>query len=169
MTILNAEHLLDQSVALLGRARGGRHRQADLRRATSTAYYAVFHTIVTAFADRVVGRAKRGTAQYTLAYRGLDHRTVRGLCSTLVRPALPQNYNGLSPAGGFGAAIRTFSGLVIDLQRERHLADYDPSWSIKPSKAIALTCSARDAIAYWEATPLEQREAFLLLLLFPPR
>ena len=169
MTIPNAEHLLDQSAALLSRPRGGRHRQTDLRRAISTAYYAVFHTVLTAFADRIAGRAKRTTPQYVHVYRGLDHRTLGGLCAVATRPSVPPKYSGLLPPDGFGPAVRVFSLAVLDLQRERHLADFDPGWSIRPSDANALVRSARDAIAQWVGTPAEQREAFLLLLLLPPR
>jgi hypothetical protein len=165
----NVEHLLDQSVTLLGRPSGGRHRQANLRRAVSTAYYAVFHTILASFADRLVGRARRTTSPYVLAYRSVDHRAVGGLCGVAVRPAPPPKYVGFLPSVGFAPAIKAFAGIVLELQQERYRADYDPSWSIKSSEARSLVSAARDAITQWVVAPAEQRDAFLLLLAFPPR
>ncbi|MSP00101.1 MAG: hypothetical protein EXR07_03475 [Acetobacteraceae bacterium] len=153
----------------MNRPRGGPHRQADLRRAISTAYYAVFHTVLTAMADRVVGRGRRATPHYALAYRGLDHRTLSGFCTLAARASLPSKYSGLSPDGGFNNDVRRFARSVFELQQERHRADYDPAWRIKPSEATALIRLARDSIGLWTGAPGDQREAFLMLLLFPPR
>jgi hypothetical protein len=59
--------------------------------------------------------------------------------------------------------------VVLELQQERYRADYDPSWSVKSSDAHSLVGFARDSITQWTAAPAEQRDAFLLLLAFPPR
>ncbi len=169
MTILNPEHLLDQAEALLTQTRGGPHRQVDLRRAISAAYYGVFHTITTAIADRIVGRGKRSTPRYTLVYRALDHRTLSNFCLMASRPSLPPKYQGHGPAGGFGHEIQVFSRAVHDLQQQRHAADYDPGLYLEVSEASIWIDLARTAIRQWAAAAEEEREAFLLLLLFPPR
>jgi len=46
--------------------RGGAPRQADLRRAISSAYYAVFHAIMAEAADDFVGSTHRHTPRYAL-------------------------------------------------------------------------------------------------------
>lgn len=165
----NVEHLLDQSVTLLGRPSGGRRRQANLRRAVSTAYYAVFHTILASFADRLVGRGRRTTSLYVLAYRSVDHRDLGGLCGVLMRSSPPAKYAGLLPSEGFVPAIKTVARMVLELQQERYRADYDPSWSVNSSEAHSLVGAARDAIIQWAGVSADQRDIFLLLLAFPPR
>jgi hypothetical protein len=169
MTILNPEHLLDQAGALLDAPRGGPRRQANLRRAISTAYYAVFHAILIAAADRIIGRSRRGTPHYALVYRSIDHRALSGFCSLISRSTLAPKYHDLSPPGGFAADIILFARNAADLQQERHSADYDPRYRVGPTKASVLIGVARDSIGLWNAAANEQREAFLLPLLFPPR
>lgn len=169
LTILNAEHLLDQADALLVRTRGGPHRQADLRRAISTAYYAAFHTLLIAAADRVIGRGKRATSQYALVYRSIDHRGLSSFCHLLAQLSLPAKYRSSEPHGGFTAEIRAFARSITDLQQERHSADYDPSRRVEASGAAALIRVARTSIRLWVAASVDRREAFLMLLVFPPR
>jgi hypothetical protein len=169
VTILNPEHLLDQADALMVRTRGGPHRQADLRRAISTAYYAVFHAILIAAADWVVGRSGRSSPRYSLVYRSIDHRLLSGLCHLLGQPSLPPKYRSFVPDSGFDVDIRAFARFVVELQQERHLADYDPSRRVEASRTDALIRIARASVRQWAVMAANQREAFLLLLLFPPR
>jgi hypothetical protein len=169
LTILNPEHLLDQADGLLVRTRGGPHRQADLRRAISTAYYAVFHAVLIAVADRVVGRGRRSTPHYAMVYRSIDHRALSGFCHLLSQPTLPPKYRGAAPDGGFTTDVRAFARSVTELQQERHSADYDPGRRIDVSDAAALITVGREAIRRWTMAAIDQREAILLLLLFPPR
>jgi hypothetical protein len=169
VTILNPEHLLDQADALLVRTRGGPHRQADLRRAIATAYYAVFHAVLIAAADQVAGRSRRSTPYYTLVYRSIDHRALNGVCMLVSRSPLPGKYRDFLPRGGFGADIQSFSRLVTELQQERHSADYDPSRRFEVSATATLIHLAHVSIRDWAAAPGDQREAFVMLLLFSPR
>jgi hypothetical protein len=74
------DQLLRQADALAG---GAGASQADLRRAISTAYYAVFHFSLTAAADMVCGVGDRSAAGYSLVYRSVDHKTLRSLCAQL--------------------------------------------------------------------------------------
>ena len=105
MPIPNPEHLLDQAASLIDQRRAGPPRQADLRRAISAAYYGVFHAILITAADMVVGRSRRASPQYVLAYRGIDHKDVRDLCLISRRPAPPARYATFVPPDGFGVDI----------------------------------------------------------------
>lgn len=169
MTILTPDHLLDQAVALLHRPRGGPRRQVDLRRAISAAYYSVFHLLTAAAADRIVGRGKRATAHYALVYRDLDHRTLAQFCALASRPSLPPRYRRCCPEGGFSGKAQDFARAAFLLQQQRHAADYDPEQRFKPSEAEALIDVARTAVRQWSTADPEEREAFLMLLMFPPR
>jgi hypothetical protein len=105
--IPNAEHLLDQAEPLIAPVGPGAPRQVDLRRAISSAYYAVFHAVLAAAADEFVGRARRAETAYGLVYRRIDHGALRELCAELNRPSLAANTNGMSPGP---VSARTYRG-----------------------------------------------------------
>jgi hypothetical protein len=73
------EHLFEQAEGLVA-APSGRPREADVRRAISTAYCGLFHAIITAAADLYVGKTNRDTSRYGLVYRTVNHDWLRDLC-----------------------------------------------------------------------------------------
>jgi uncharacterized protein (UPF0332 family) len=169
VTILNPEHLLEQSERLIQRGVAGAPRQVDLRRAVSSAYYSVFHATMTAAADNLMGRTRRSSAQYALAYRSIDHKSLRDICEEIRRPTLRDRYKPYEPAGGFGNDIRAFAQYLLGLQQKRHAADYDPAIRFASSEARASVSAARGALIHLQNASDMQRTAFLSLLVFPPR
>ena len=157
------EELLQQADALAGKPGA---TQADLRRAISSTYYAMFHFCLTAAADMVLGTASRSTPKYSLVYRSVDHKTLRGLCAQLSQTN-PQNV-AVVPSNGFGM-IADFARVTANLQAQRNLADYDPSLNFTDNEAKVAISEARQAILWFQSCAPEQREAFLTLLLFKPR
>jgi hypothetical protein len=151
------EDLLRQADALAGNAAA---TQADLRRAISAAYYAVFHFCATAGADMILGADARSSPRYSLVYRSLDHSRFR---------ALPNRLKELiTPTNGFGS-IGDFARNAANLNEERNLADYDPSRNYTASGAKIAISEARQAIEWFKSCTQEHQEACLLLLLFKPR
>ncbi len=169
MTILNPEHLIQQATALSAAPSVGAPRQADLRRATSTAYYAVFHFVLTAAADQFVGKTKRASPIYSLVYRSVDHRGFRNLCREATKQHLSVRYADYGPAAGFERNIRAFSAAALELQDKRYAADYDPMFRMKSLDATQAVRTARTALRRFSETPADQKALFLGLLLFPPR
>lgn len=169
MTIPNVEHFLDQAERLIASSGRGAARQADLRRAISSAYYGLFHAMVAAAADAFVGRTKRASLEYGLAYRSVDHRTLRELCAEVVKPRMTSRYRRYEPENGFGADLKFFATAVVELQLSRHEADYDPLVRLKRSDALLALGSARTAVQRFNRASAAGRIAFLALLLFPPR
>lgn len=169
MPILNPEHLLDQADRLLRPQGGGAPRQADLRRAISNAYYAVFHAVVTEAADELVGKAYRTSPRYALAYRSIDHRSLRELCGDIRKLTLPAKYSAYSPRGGFGPDLVALANAVVDLQEKRHLADYDPLYRVNISDAVLAVATARSALQRFSAANRSSRKMFVSLLAFSPR
>ena len=57
----------------------GRPRQAELRRAVSAAYYALFHSLALCCAERLAGssRASRRDQSWIQTYRALEHGYAR--------------------------------------------------------------------------------------------
>jgi hypothetical protein len=89
-------------------------KQALLRRAASTAYYAVFQALASRCASTLVTYRGTDWDTYTLAYRALDHQSARKL------------FERSDITSAFGSDIATFASAFVNLQRARILADYVP-------------------------------------------
>jgi uncharacterized protein (UPF0332 family) len=150
---MKPDHLLDQAEFLIDRP--GRPRQANLRRAVSAAYYAVFHFMLRAAADLVVGAATRRSSPkiYARAYRAIEHGDLRRL----------KNPQSRDPN------ITRLSTSAVKLQQDRHEADYDPLHRVSKADAISSVRLARSAITCFEDAPADEKKACLTLLLFRER
>ena len=73
---------------LLGEKNKGAPNQVRLRRAVSTAYYALFHGIARAAADALVGVQHRASARYETVYRGFEHSQMKRCCAEVDKPTL---------------------------------------------------------------------------------
>lgn len=169
MALLNPEHLFNQADMLAAATPAGAPRQADLRRAVSAAYYGLFHAALAALADEFVGVTQRGTDRYALAYRSVEHRTLRELCEEIRKPTPRPKYARYMPTGGFGPGIAAFASAIIELQERRHDADYDPSLRVNRADAHAAVATARAALDGFVRADGAERRIFLTLLAFPPR
>lgn len=132
--------------------------QVRVRRAVSTTYYAVFHTLAGMAADEFAGadEASRDKAAWLRVYRALDHGFVRQQC----RDA------GLS---SFPIEIRTFAGFFSAMQIKRHAADYDPSIRVDQSEARIDVEQAATLIPTFLAAPARDRRAFAAFVLLKSR
>ena len=169
MPVPNPDHLLEQAAKLVVPPPAGPPRQVDLRRAISSAYYAVFHHVLAAAADEFIGKTKRNSPHYTLAYRSIDHRNLRSLCEEFGKPTPPAKYLKYLPPNAMGPNIREFCTALVDLQEKRHSADYDPSMRFKTSDALISIATARSAIRRFQRASSIRRKAFLAMLLFRVR
>lgn len=107
---LLAEHQIENA-RLLATADKGRPRSASLRRAVSTAYYAVFQTLCATCADTLVGW-RQPWRVYTPVFRAPDHyATVHALREPFLA-AIPQ--------------LQRLGLLLKELQSAREWADYNP-------------------------------------------
>jgi uncharacterized protein (UPF0332 family) len=158
VTIPNPEHLLEQAEKLVG------PRQADIRRAISSAYYALFHAASINAADAVAGAGNRNSERYALIYRSINHASLVTVCE-----AIAKDRAGLRPEGGFSADFKRFAEALSDLQRNRHSADYDPLARFSRTDAVWTIRAARTAFTQFKAATDEERLIFGSLLLFPRR
>jgi hypothetical protein len=125
------DDLLDIAIQL-ARLDPGRPRQASLRRAVSTAYYAVFHALADCCADELVGRQKPWEF-FSPIYRSLDHARAKAVLSGWVR----------KPGNDISLIGQTF----VELQEKRHIADYDPEPRLGRVETLDLIDQARTAVA----------------------
>ncbi len=141
----------------LANASSTKPRQADLRRAISAAYYALFHTLARDAADLLVGvGANRPDKAWSHLYRSLQHGDARAACEAI------RNMN-------FPAEIKDCASIFVELQEMRHDADYDPDQRFLRADAHEAIKDAEDAIAALKATPKRDRRAFAVQLLLKKR
>lgn len=137
----------------------GRPRQADLRRAVSTAYYALFHALSRCCADTLAGGtpAHRRQRGWQLVYRSLEHGPAR---NRLSNPAEMQT---------FPPEIRNFGLLFVEMQRQRHRADYDPTEAFAREHVLQFIAQTEQAVVGLEQCASADCRSFALYTLFRPR
>lgn len=108
------DDLITTAKELSGRGRG-RPRDSNLRRAVSTAYYALFHCLAANCADTLVGgrSSNRSNPAWRQTYRALEHGIARERCER-------------REIGRFPEGIQDFAAAFVKMQARRHTADYDP-------------------------------------------
>lgn len=135
-----------------------RPTQANLRRATSTVYYAMFHCLASTSADLLVGKTRRRSPAWHQVYRGLDHGTARRVCQRL------KTLESIAPA------IRHFAEKFVDLQQKRQRADYAmDSGPYSKSDVLADIAAVEFAIRQFQRADVETRRGLATNVLFRQR
>jgi hypothetical protein len=116
-----------------------------------------------------VGKVRRGTVDYGLAYRRVNHRWLRELCDDLRKAQPPKRLAPHLPSGGMGPEIQSLAAAVVELQEKRHSADYDPLIRVKTVDALLAVGIGRSAVARLGKASAQRRKRFLSLRMFPPR
>ncbi len=141
------DDLLEQATHLALRE-PKRPRQASLRRAISTAYYALYHLLV--------GEAARALApsQPPLLgprfQRAFSHSETKTVCKQVAAGALSAATDTLvSPP--LEAELRSVAEAFVELQDARHNADYDMSRSVVRLNALSNIARATQAFRDWRS------------------
>jgi hypothetical protein len=154
------ELLLQQAATLVA----GKPDQTALRTAANRTYYAVFHHVLRYVTDTIVGPSSRNTNLYRSVYRHVQHEQLRTLCHRLAGPRPDRKITRYEPGDKFGQII-DFAVAVLNLYEQREYADYDPVHTFDQSKVDRLISNARTAIQHFDNASVEQRGAFVALLL----
>jgi uncharacterized protein (UPF0332 family) len=148
------DHLLEQA-RLLANLEKNRPRQASLRRAVSTAYYALFHLLTTAAVHNW-----KTARQRALLARAFEHRRMHEAC---------KKTNGkqfLNSKPSSVRELRSIANTFMQLQQHRHTADYDNSKRWTRTEVLTHIELAAAAFDSWNVISKEPiAEDFLLLLL----
>ena len=157
--------LLAVSRLLLSPVAGAQPSDAQLRRAVSTAYYAVFHAIVRVGTLRFMGAGTETTAGYPLLYRGFNHGRLKTVCDGLAATTLNSSLKQQLGRQSVSQSMRDFASAFPALQEGRLLADYDPSIRFELSDATDLVDAAETALAALERVePAEKTDVLALML-----
>ncbi len=133
--------------------------RTHLKRAVSTAYYAMFHAVCANTADLlpgVVGEPATSAA-WLQAYRGPEHTHVRNQC---------RNAGLMAP---FPPEIRNFAETFVRMQSYRNQADYNPFSNFRQADVSQMINDVEDAINLLESTPATIRRAFAITVLLRNR
>jgi len=161
-----ADDLLAQA-RVLANMDSTRPRQASLRRAVSTAYYALFHLLVAACIQRfspILPPALGPRIGRTLA-----HNEMKEVCLAVTRSNLGSVFAVLVP-GGFTLGLRKMADTFVVLQEDRHLADYDLTAIYTRAEVLEAILLAEQAFAEWKLIQTtEEASVFLSALMFARR
>jgi uncharacterized protein (UPF0332 family) len=133
--IAHANHLVDLNLEQ-------NPNQADLRRAVSAAYYAVFHLLTFEAASNWKHDRHRN-----MFVRIFDHKpmkTVSNTTANLPSPADPAKFETFNK-------LKLVANNFADLQQSRQEADYDHSRTWSLTEAHDEVAKAEDTIAAWRA------------------
>ena len=134
-----ADDLLEQAEFLVNREPAN-PKQASLRRAVSTSYYALFHLLI----DEAVGNWSVARQRSVLA-RTFDHAKMKNVCEAHVTSF----YRAGSPAAG--VQLKNVAQTFGTLQQQRHVADYDNGFHWQLTDAVAQVDLASAAFMDWLA------------------
>ena len=130
--------------------------QCDLRRAMSTAYYAIFHFTATSCAKLLAGgqnkSMQRAEAQ---VFRSLDHKDIQSACALAMKPEM-----------NFPQPIRDYARVCSNSYKSRLIADYDsePSFVFSEEQVLNRLGEVEDAIKRFSSADADDRRAFAVLL-----
>ena len=155
---MNWRHLIEAARLLAGdsptQQRQGRPRQAMLKRAISTAYYAMFHALCNSNANLIAGQPTDTQSRdaWTRTYRGLDHRPAKDRLAGARRLMDP--------------AVQQFAIAFGLLQEQRLMADYDPHSRFLRNHVVNLIDIAETGTeALMTTTPAARRSLAAMVLL----
>ena len=137
-------------------------RQAVLRRAVSTAYYALFHLLI----SETTANWSRESSRHSLG-RMFDHGMMRRV-SLHTSESTELQKSGADPAviADLQLVARTF----CDLQKQRNLADYDLGKPWERTDTIEVLKDCRQAFDAWGRIKNEDiAQEYLVSLLIKPR
>ena len=153
---MNWEELIAAARWLATPTGGSQPTQSALKRAVSTAYYAMFHALCYSNAETLVGpRDPHNEQAWVRIYRGIDHT-----------PAKNRMKEGGQQLPG---PISDFGDTFSDLQEQRHLADYAPDKSFTVSQTQQWIDQAEAETSQFMQSDPEERKRLAIMLLIRPR
>ena len=136
--------------------------QATLRRAVSTAYYALFHLLI----SETVANWSRASSRDALG-RMFDHGLMKKVSSRIL-DANKVPFKGEDPA--VVRNLRAVAKAFAMLQDQRHIADYDNATLWAETEALLVVSRAEEAFATWRLIRNEDiAQNYLVTLLIKPR
>lgn len=146
-------------------------KQANLRRAISTTYYAVFHYLVDEACCMQMGTQHAQAAHRHVLGRAFVHTVMKQDCTSFGGGKLKDAVIKGLPRDGAGnyvipMAIQNIAATFAELQTNRHLADYDLTERFSRYDVLALIEQAREQVREFSESPSSDAKKFFLACLW---
>jgi uncharacterized protein (UPF0332 family) len=144
-----------------------RPRQANLRRAVSSAYYALFHFLVDESCRIMMGTQHEQASYRHVLARAFTHATMKQACKSFAGGTLKAGaVHGLPKTFLIASATKQLAEAFVDLQEKRHTADYDLTTRFKRSDVLFRIELAQDVIKDFKALSSSNERRFFLACLW---
>jgi len=159
------EDLLKQAEVLAGLDKG-KPKQANLRRAVSAAYYAVFHFLIDQACRQVLGSRPITLAYRRIIARAFDDGGMRAACDAFYKSQFPKGVARSLPTNfAVPVDLADVAQSFVELQEQRHFGDYDLTTSFSRPEVAALIELAQLSIEQFDRIPDETIRSFFLCCL----
>lgn len=161
---IQPKKLLDAADALVEHHIGqGRPRQSYLRRAVSTAYYAVFHQFTLETSRHLL---PQGSVTDRLALRrSVDHGAIRKVCDWIANPnGSPEHVRPMVTSLAQDNSVVTVALSFLDLLEARHRADYDHLNGFSKPAALQHLATAKATVRDLERLSAPNKDRLLALI-----
>ena len=154
---MDSDHLVAIAEQLVSQAGKQRPRQANLKRAISSLYYAMFHELCQNCANSFIGPSRKGKPAWVQAYRSVDHGFAKNqFMNAEIMEEFPQE-------------IQNFAELFRSLQKRRHQADYNPQSRFTKNDILSEKTKTQLALKTFRSSLPTDRRAFAVWTSFRPR
>jgi hypothetical protein len=140
-----------------------RPKQANLRRAISSAYYAAFHLLVDDACRVQIGAQHNQAPFRQVLGRAFAHGVMKEACKSFGGGTLKKGVaKGLPLGFTIPGEIRALADAFVDLQDNRHLAGYDLTERFKRSDVLMLIVQIQNRIEDFTKLPSSNERRFFL-------
>jgi hypothetical protein len=164
------EDLLSQAITLAEIDRK-KPKQANLRRAVSAAYYAIFHYLVREATCLQIGAQHAQAPFRHVLGRAYAHNVMKLACTGFGGGTLKDAIKKGLPVNALGSyvipqPIQDLAATFAELQEKRHIANYDLSERFNRSEVLALIEQGKQHIKDFAALPASNDKSFFLACLW---
>lgn len=144
----------------------GRPKQANLLRAVSAAYYAIFHFLVDQSCRLAVGTQHAQREYRQVLARAFSHSAMKSACSSFSGGTLKSSVQqGLPSSFQIPTPVSLIANVFVELQSARHRADYDLTHRFSRKDVFSQIEQVESAIdKFQQLGPGEEKEFFLACL-----
>jgi hypothetical protein len=154
-----------QQARRLARLDPRRPQQGNLRGAISRAYYALFHFLIDQSSRLLIGSSGDRERLRMVMARAYGHGERAAAARTVRGGVLPATITRMTGPLTVPPVLRELAELFVDLQEQRHLADYDLVVRYSRTEALFFVDGVESIIQLWNTVRTHQAARLFLLAL----
>jgi len=142
-----------------------RPRQGNLRRAVSTAYYALFHFLIERSSRTLFGSTGDRERFRRVMARAYGHSEMASVSRTFRGGNLPAYLNQTLGSVVIPDGLKAVAICFLRLQDQRHLAEYDLGAVYSRAEVLGLISTVEQVIENWSTIKADPATRFYLMCL----